>query len=160
MVGGRTMDLMSGDISALVFKRIIRDGLGEFSLDGHMLSVLMELDGKSTVRELAQKVGLNLSAMREVISRLLKLKLIEPVENDLSILDKEFFEYLVGQLSLAVGPIAEILAEDAIVDLGLDTAQVPSHRAAELVDLLARQIQKEDKKAAFKQNMVKRINGR
>lgn len=152
------MDVISGDISAVVFRRVVRGDLGEFSFDGHMLRVLMELDGKRSVAGVAQHLGLNMGAMRGVISRLLQLGLIEPVEGVVSMFDREFFDYLVAQLSLAIGPIAEVLAEDAVMDLGLNPSQFPSHRAAELVDLLARQIQREEKRTVFKHNMVKKIN--
>ena len=61
------------------------------------------------------------------------------------------------QLSLAVGPIAEIIIEEEMADLGYDPLKFPSKRAAELVDLVSREIQREDKKNLFKQNMIKKI---
>jgi len=39
------MDISSGNILALVFRRVVREDIGEFSLDSNMLRVLMELDG-------------------------------------------------------------------------------------------------------------------
>ena len=41
-------------------------------------------------------------------------------------LDEDFFEYLQAQLSLALGPIAEVLIEDALNDLGHQHTQFPS----------------------------------
>jgi hypothetical protein len=151
------MDISSGDIFPFVFKRIVRKDLGEFSLDGNMLSVLMELNGTRNLGEIAKKSGLSMGVMRNLISRLLELKLIEPVDGAVSMLDDDFFGYLHGQLSLAIGPIAEVLIEDAVSDLGHQLALFPSHRAAELVDLLAREIQREEKMGIFKQNMVNKI---
>ena len=43
------MDVSTGDIPTLVFRRAVRDDLAEFSFDGQMLSVLMELDGKKNL---------------------------------------------------------------------------------------------------------------
>lgn len=152
------MDVTTGDLSALVFKRVPAQNIGEFSLDGRMLSVLMEMDGRQTVATIAQKLGINMGAIRPVISTLLDLKLIEAGEDALSVVDSEFLEELKRELSLAVGPIAEVLIEDAAADLGGYTPErFPSHRAAELVDLLARQIRREDKMTTFKQNMVRTI---
>ena len=59
------MDLSSGDISAIVFKPVVKDDLGNFSLDGHMLSVLMTLDGELTLGHVAQKTCLNMANLRE-----------------------------------------------------------------------------------------------
>lgn len=151
------MDVTSGDLSALVFKRVSAQDLGEFSLDGRMLSVLMEVDGRQSVGVIAQKLGMNPGVIRPVISSLLELKLIEAGEDALSVLDAEFLAYLQGRLALAVGPIAEVLIEDATGDLGYTPDRFPTHRAAELVDLLARQIRREEKRAEFKQDMVNMI---
>ena len=63
------MDLSSGDISALVFKPVVRDDLGNFSLDGHMLSVLMALDGKKPLGQIAQSAGMNMATMREAVGK-------------------------------------------------------------------------------------------
>ena len=62
------MNILSGDISGLVFRRADRGDLGEFSLDSHMLSVLVELDGRRGLGSVAKKAGLDL---REGVSRYL-----------------------------------------------------------------------------------------
>jgi len=151
------MNISSDEMFVMVFRRVMRDDLEEFSLDSHMFKVLMELDGKKSLAAVTEKIGLNMGNIRRVISKLLELKLIEPIQSTISTLDKGFFEGLCAQLSLAVGPIAEILIEDAVTDLGHSLSQVPDYRAAELVDLLAQHIQREDKRIDFKHNMVKQI---
>ena len=151
------MDLTSGDISAMVFKPIVKDDLGNFSLDGHMLSVLMALDGKLTLGQVAQRAGLNMANLREAASKLHKLKLIEAVESTAHAIDKDFFDFLVAELSLALGPLAEVIVEDGVDDLGYTFQNFPTHRAAELINLLAQEIQRDEKKAEFKQNMVQKI---
>ena len=152
------MAITSGDFAAMVFKRAVNSGQDTYFLDNHMLGFLIEMDGNKNVLDIAKKLGLNMTTSRDVISNLLKLKLIERVENGISILDRDFFDFLNMELSLAIGPIAEVLIEDALVDLGHDAGQFPRHRAAELVDLIARQIQKEDRRTVFKQNMVRKIS--
>ena len=151
------MDVSSGDISAMVFGRVIRDDLGEFSLDGHMLMVLMELDGKKNLAAIAKKMGLNMVTMRTTILKLLQLKLIEPLEDAVSVVDEDFLDFLNNQLSLSIGPIAEVIIEDTVNDLGHSLSKFPSHLAAELVDLLSREIQREEKRSIFKKNMVDKI---
>jgi len=151
------MDISSGNILALVFRRVVREDIGEFSLDSNMLRVLMELDGKQNLSEIAKKTNVNMSELRKVMSKLLQLKLVKPVEVTVSMLDEDFFEYLQAQLSLALGPIAEVLIEDALNDLGHQRTRFPTSRAAELVDFVAREIQREEKMGQFKQDMVKKI---
>jgi hypothetical protein len=121
------MDVSSGEISSTVFKRIVRDDIGEYPLDHQMLAVFMELDGK------------------------------EKVDKETVTLDKDFFDYLVGQLSLAVGPIAQVLIEDEIHKLGHETSRFPGQRVAELVHNLAREIRRKEKKDVFLKMMATKI---
>jgi len=151
------MDISSSDLHVLVFRRVSIDKLGEVSLDGQMLSVLMEMDGKKSLSAIAKKLDMNPGNLRGVISRLLKLELVEPADDAISMLEKDFFDFLMAQLSLAVGPIAEILIEDAVNDLGHSVSRFPGHRAAELVDALAREIRREEKRVTFQQAMLEKI---
>ena len=151
------MDLSSAGISTMVFKRLLREDQGDFLLDQKMLTVFMELDGQKNLGAVASKAGLNMSSMREVISKLLQLKLIEKVEENIHFLDNDFIEYLFGQFSLAVGPIAQVLIEDETRDLGFSVSQFPIQRVAELVDRLSREIRRDEKKTEFKRNMINKI---
>jgi hypothetical protein len=83
--------------------------------------------------------------------------LITPVREAVAALDGDFLNFLRIELSHAVGPIAEILIEDAIYDLGHSISEFPTSQVAELVDLLSREIQREDKTIAFKQKVIKKI---
>jgi len=151
------MDISSGEISFMVFRRVTRDDAGEFSLDGQMLSVLMELDGKKSVAVVAKNTGLSMGIIRRVVLKLFELNLIEPVEVAISRLDEDFFDYLKSQLAIAIGPIAEVIIEDVVIDLGHSLSQFPSYEAAELIALISREIQREEKRNSFKQKMLSKI---
>jgi len=154
------MDISSGDISALVFRRLVREDIGEVSFDNQMLTIFMELDGKKNLAVIAKKTGLKMSSVREAVSKLMQLDLIELVEDAISALDRDFLDYLRRELSLAIGPLAEVLIEDAMSDMGYSTERFPAQRAAELVEMLGKEIHREDKKAAFRQNLVLKIKGK
>lgn len=151
------MDLAAGDISAMVFKPIVKDDLGNFSLDGNMLSVLMALDGKLTLGQIVHQTGLNMATTREAAAKLQKLKLIEAVERVAHSIDQDFMDFLIAELALAIGPLAEVIVEDGVEDLGYTLQNIPTHRAAELINLLAQDIQRDQKKSDFKLNMVQKI---
>jgi len=151
------MDLSSGDISALVFKPVVRDDLGNFSLDGHMLTVLMALDGEKTLGQIAQNTGLNMATLREAVGKLAGLKLIEIVQSSPNVLDQDFLDFLISEMSMAIGPLGEVVVEDGLEDLGFNKSNFPTQRAAELVNLLAEEIQRDEKRNEFKQNMVQKI---
>lgn len=151
------MDLSSGGVAGLVFKQAIKGDLGKLSLDGQMLSVLMSFDGKKTLGQVAQQSGINLGAIRPIVARLIKYKLIEPVETHQNVVDQDFIAFLVAQLSVAIGPLGSIIVEDGLEDLGFTKTSFPTHRTAELVNLLSQEIQREDKRIEFKQVMLKKI---
>ena len=151
------MDPTSGDVSGKVFRRVTKADLGEFSLDGNMLNVLMSLDGKKDLPAVASEVGLSLDDARQVMSRLLELGLAESVEAESVAVDQEFLDYLNNQLVNAVGPVASVLMEDVARDLGHELSKFPGNRAAELIVQLAQEIQQEDMKHQFKQNMLNKI---
>ena len=148
------MVLSSGDISSIIYKRKVRDDLGDFSLDGQTLLILMELDGKAALGALAGKTGLNMGTIREMISKLLKLGLIEKVEKEVIPVDSDFFRKLLDEFALAIGPIAGVLIEDQVQALGHDVNSLPGYLVTELVDRLAGEISREEKKAVFIKNMV------
>ena len=154
------MVLSSGDISSMIYMRKVRDDLGDFSLDGQTLIVLMELDWKTTLGALAGKTGLTMGAIRDVIAYLLELGLIDRVEKRVVPVDKVFFRRMLDELALAIGPIASVLIEDEVQDLGYDVSSFPSYLVTELVDRLAAEIRREEKKAIFIKNMVNIIRAK
>ncbi len=141
----------------MIFRRTVTNDLGDFSLDRQTLNIYMQLNGEETLGKLAEKAGKNLGTMRVVISNLLKLGLIEAVQKDIVMLDGDFFRYLINQFSLASGPIASVLIEDEVHSLGYEVDQFPGYRAGELVDRLAAEIRREEKKSIFVKNMVSKI---
>jgi hypothetical protein len=154
------MDISSGDISALVFRRLVREDIGEVSFDNQMLMIFMELDGKKNLAVIAKKTGLKMSSVREAANKLMHLDLVELVEDAISALDRDFLDYLRRELSLAIGPLAEVLIEYAMSDMGHSIERFPVQRAAELVEMLGKEIHREDKKAAFRQNLVLKIKAK
>jgi DNA-binding Lrp family transcriptional regulator len=144
-------------MSSTVFKRIVRDDIGKFPLDRQMLAVFMELDGRAPLGRVAQKTGLNMSTMREIIAKLMQNGLVEKVDKEIVALDKDFIEYMVAHLALAIGPVAQVLIEDEIRNLGYEIGRFPAHRVAELVDNLAREVRRKEKKDIFLKMMAIKI---
>lgn len=151
------MDVLSGNISSMIFKQVVTGGMGDITLDSGLLNVFMELDGKKNLGMVAQKTGLNMGEIREAISKLLKMKLVESSTENILMVDGDFLNFLNAELSLAVGPIAEVLIEDEIVNMGHGIANFPASKAAELVEMIAMTIEHEEKRSVFKVSMVNKL---
>jgi len=151
------MDPSINEIDSMIFKRTVRDDLGGVSLDRQALVVLMELDGRIRLDALAAKLSISMAAMRDIISNLAQLGLVEKVVHRAPAVDRDFFRYLLEQLALAVGPIAGVLIEDEVQDLGYDLLHFPSDQAAALVNKLALEIRRERKKVEFLRKMTGKV---
>lgn len=147
----------TGNISSVIVKRVLNSDIGEVSLDSQMLNALMHIDGTRNLGEIAKLMNVDMQTLKETLQRLDRLNLIEADIETVPTLDEGFFDFLTEHLSIAMGPMAEILIEDEIQDLGVDRNKIPSHLAAELVDKLAREIPREEKKVKFQQKMLKKL---
>ena len=144
-----------GNVSDLVLKRVVNSDLGEVSLDSNMLNTLMQIDGVKTLEEIAKQLTVEMPALKEVVARLDDLHLVELDNATIPTLNENFFDQLTENLALAMGPMAEILIEDEILSLDVDRTEIPTHRGAELVEILAREIPRDEKKIKFQQTMLK-----
>ena len=151
------MDILSGDISPLVFQLSVKNEPGEVTLDKEMLVVIRELDGKKSIGMVAKNIGLELGKLKEIIAKLLTHGIIALVSQSMPMMKEDFFIYLTDELSKATGPMAEVLIDEAVASLDCTQSLFPRHRVQELIDLLAPKIFREEKRAAFKENLYKKI---
>lgn len=147
------MDL-SGNISNLVFKKKIKSDIGEFSLDSQMLKLLMSIDGKKTIDSIEKQLNLDTLSIKETLLKLSKLNLIEIDISSVATLDDDFYDYLLEQLIIAIGPMAEIIIDDVIKDYNISKNAIPVYKASEIIEYIADAIQRNDKKIKFQQNML------
>jgi len=143
------MAAVLGELSDMVFRRIMRKNVGDFSINQPMLNVLLNLDGQKNVQEIASITKMSTVDIKKSILTLVKLGLIELDETAIPILDREFINFLNVQLSNFVGPVADILLEDVAFVLGYDLFKIPADQASILVKLLAKEISDKTKRTAF-----------
>ncbi len=154
------MTTSSEKVAELIFRKIIRKDIGSLVLDGDSLSVLMALDGEKNLQQVAEKIGVDFSQMKMIVANLLKLKLVERVEITKKPLGQDFLQFMLDQLSYAMGPLARIAVVDAFKSFGFSQKAFPAEKADELVAFLAKGIPREDKKIEFKKAMVQKIRSR
>jgi hypothetical protein len=151
------MSDLSGDISSLIFRQIIRHQRKDISLNHRLLDLFLELDGKKSLGTIARKKGLSMVQMRSLVEQLLELDLIEPAQTGPAVVDGDFIRHLVTAFSNAIGPIANVIIEDEIEAMGYTIERFPSVHAAELVDLLAHEIKRPEKRTVFQTDMLRKI---
>ena len=147
----------SNDASSNIFKSCIVPEMGEVPVNGQMLIVLMQVDGKSNVEMIAKRVGMPTEIVIQILTTLSSRNLVEAVEKNIDALGDDFFSYLTSQLSVVAGPISQLLVEDARREIDQESVGIPKKRAAELIDLLARQIPEENQRLLFIQSMMQKL---
>ena len=151
------MDESYGGVAAMVFRTVIPGEVGQVSLGGLLLSVLTALDGRQTLGQVSEKIGISSLDVSQAISKLINMKLVESIERPVCIIDQDFIDFLVFRMSLAIGPLGAIIVEDWFEDLGFNKNNFPSQRIVDLVNYLSREIPREEKRIEFKEEMLRKI---
>ena len=72
-------------------------------------------------------------------------------------LDDDFCKVLKQALLLAVGPMADLILEDALADMETTITNFPANMAAGLINMLTEEIPREEKRTEFLQVMIPKI---
>ena len=151
------MDISTRELPELFFRKVIRDEMGRVSLEPQMVRLLVTIDESKPIGTTARELGINLASLRETLQKLLRLGLVEQVENTGAVLNGSFVADLREQMARAVGPMAEVLIEETLDEMRLSISRIPAHLGAELVGNLARQIPREERRIEFQKTMIQRI---
>lgn len=138
----------------MVFERTIGESSDDFILDAQMLRILEQLDGQSTVAQIASRLGISIIDLKPSLAKMYKQKLIRPVTPAVNPLPEAFFTDLESVLGAAIGPIAGLVVKDCIHQLGAHRHRFPSTKAPQLVQLIAIKITDPSARKRFIQQMM------
>lgn len=138
----------------MFFRKVALPDGDKISLNADMIRLLMVIDEDKDLLQISNEAGMDISMLNQILSKLLKLKLIELVEKRGQFLSKKFLSDLRLNLSQAIGPMAQILIEDTVAGMELKMFEIPGHRAAELISNIAREIPEENNQIEFKKTMI------
>ena len=149
------MDIISPEQPKIFFRKITPADSNEIRLNADMIRLLMVIDENKDLLQISNEAGMDISMLNQLLSKLLKLKLIESVEKKTQFLSKKFIEDMKTNLSQAVGPMAQIIIEDTLAEMELKMSEIPGHQAAELISNIARVVPEENNQIEFKKTMIK-----
>ncbi|MEJ2475080.1 MAG: helix-turn-helix domain-containing protein [Desulfobacterales bacterium] len=136
------------------YRKITRLNGKEVSLDAAMLRLLIAIDESKELGQIGRELGMPRDTLMTALARLAAVNLVEPIRKDIPRRDGGFLEALNLNLSRAVGPMAQILVEDALSDMKLSSGPIPQSQAAELIAALALEIPDEEGRMQFKKAML------
>jgi hypothetical protein len=138
----------------MYFRKKIGMNHGEISMDAEMIRLLLAIDETKSIGQVAKETGMSLASIKNTLVKLIKLKLVEPVGRGVKMVTPDFLVRVREALVLAIGPIGEFLIEDIAAAMGCSALEIPTHRAAEFISLLAEEIPSEDGRLQFKKTML------
>lgn len=143
------------------YRKVTRLDNKEVLLDADMIRLLIAIDETKTLGLIAKEIGMKPDRLMVTLEKLLELKLVEPVlKKNGSSLGGQFIKVLKHHLSRAVGPMAQIVLEEAMSDLNLSGQEIPQNQAAELISILAEEIPDEEVRMLFKKAMLPLIKAK
>jgi len=151
------MALDSPDLPQRYFKKTIRNDIEKVTLDAEMIRLLMAIDENKNISQVARAAEMNLSRVRDILGKLLKLELVVQVTKEIIYIDRAFIGFLKTKLSEAVGPMGEILIEDITDEMGLQIDRIPVDAAPDFVRNIAREIPQEENRTLFEDVVFSRI---
>ncbi|HQG33100.1 MAG TPA: DUF4388 domain-containing protein [Deltaproteobacteria bacterium] len=138
----------------------------EISLKSIQWKVLAYINGKRSISDIAQKIGLGVSDTMKVFYTLIKtglLKEADVIEAEspsgmAKLPDTSFMKALTGDLVRAIGPIAPIVIIETADEMGLDLLSDDSNQKAALIESLSSKIPDENMSLQFLDTMTDWIN--
>jgi|APFre7841882724_1041349.scaffolds.fasta_scaffold87669_2 DNA-binding Lrp family transcriptional regulator len=140
-----------------IYRRVSCSGKNGLKLTGTALNMLLEIDGKVDLNQIAARSGLAAAEVQAAIANLLEQGLVEPVQIADPIVPAAAFSKIQACIVKAVGPVGDFLLDEKVEDLGHSIEKFPIHLLPELVETIAREIQRPDNSLAFKRQMIELI---
>ncbi len=152
------MDFISKSAAGLYFRKRIRRDLEPVSLDADMIRLLLAIDERKSLYQIAAEVEMDAATFKKNLKKLLAQGLIETVQKAAAMVDKNFLPAVRLHLARIIGPMADIVVDDSVAELKLDAALLPVEQAAELINRLALEIPTEDGRVRFKKAVIAILN--
>src|SRR5574341_41936 len=140
----------ASNLSQVVFKLFGGNLAGEINLKPEAWRLLVQVDGVRTVAEIAQSIGMDAAAAASIAESLRKAGVLEVAAGSLvpprATINGTFFDHVMRELTLVIGPVASVIIEDEVIALGETRENFPRDRVAELVERVSEEIRDEQKR--------------
>ena len=118
-------------------------------------AVVSQLDGRKTVRQIAENLALNPTEVEEIFKKLVSDDLLvlvnKPEEN--IIVPSEFIKLVNHEMTHLLGPVASVIIEDIMDMMRLNKENIDRRNLPNLIDLLTNQIDDPVKQIEFQKNI-------
>jgi hypothetical protein len=147
----------------IVFKLSSKRAPDEVNLKHDSWSVLSQIDGKKTVADISNELKMGEYETARNLYSLFSSGLIEvataPQRKAKKIVDGGFFELVEKELSEIIGPVAPVILDEEIKDMGEEKSSFPVERVSLLVEKVSREIADDTQRIAFQKTTLSALRG-
>lgn len=152
------MDFLPNNAAGLYLRKKIRKDLQAVSLDADMISLLLVIEEHKSLYQIAAEVEMDGASFKSTLRRLLEQGLVEIIQKPAPHLGRTFLQAVRVNLTRVIGPVAEIILEEATAELNLNPSEIPVDQAAELIYRISREIPDEDSQTQFQRSIMPILN--
>lgn len=142
----------------VVFRLAGHKGSDDINLKSTEWNILTQVNAMRSVGEISNALNLDEFTVAKTLDELYSAGLLEIVEKPEpppeKMMGREFFKKVDGELAKALGPIASVIVDDQIAEMGEQRDAFPQNKAAELVEAVSSEIADEGKRIRFQRSML------
>lgn len=145
----------------IVFGLSASSSTGAVNLQPDEWQVLAQVNGNRTVSQIVELTGKDEFSIAKILFQLHSVGLLEKIDNPKKStptkIDESFFKQIEAELTKVIGPMASIIIDEAIEDLGETRSAFPQDKIAALVEKVSSEITDEEKKMNFSKIMIEQL---
>jgi Domain of unknown function (DUF4388) len=147
----------------IVFKLSSKRAPDEVRLKHDSWSVLSQIDGKKTVGDISDELKMGDYDTARNLYQLFSTGLIEvastPQRKARKIVDGGFFDLVEKELAEIIGPVAPVILDEEIRDLGEERSSFPVEKVSLLVEKVSGEIADDTQRIAFQKTTLSALRG-
>jgi hypothetical protein len=140
------------------FRKTNLAATGQLEFDQDMLTLLMAINEEKTLLQVAKEIKMKPAVFKECFLKIYKLKLVEEVKEKVDYVDGKFLRSVREILVELLGPLGEVLMEDAAEKVNTEMPHIPKNNIAEYVQAIATEIPGDKQRTQFQKFMLEKIN--
>ncbi len=142
----------------VVFRLAGHKGSDDINLRSAEWNILTQVNAMRSAGEISVALDLDEFDVAKTLYELYSAGLLEVVEKPKpppeKMMGREFFKKVDGELAKVLGPIASVIVDDQIAEMGEQRDAFPQNKAAELVEAVSSEIADEGKRIRFQRSML------
>lgn len=147
----------------LVFKLSSKRAPDEVRLKHDAWSVLSQIDGKKAVGDISDELKMGEYDTARILYTLFSSGLIEvamePQRKAKKVVDAGFFDFVEKELAEIIGPVASVILDEEIKDMGEERGSFPVGKMSLLVEKVSGEIANDAQRIAFQKTTLSALRG-